>query len=301
MADGADDEFLGMSQGTMASTAMGAGTGALQGGMIGAGIGSLFPGAGTAIGAGIGAVAGGLLGGTAGYMQGMSTQEAQEAAQKAASIQASGLRESQAITQPWTEAGQAALQSQQALAGLLGPEAQAAAIGQLEASPQFQSMLAQGERAILQNAAATGGLRGGNVQAMLAQYRPQLLSSVIEQQYARLGGLAGGGLTAGMGQAGIGADIAAAQAGGAKTAAELEYALKQQQAGMLMAPLQAGAQMLPLLANFPGLGGEPTPTTTPTTTAGGMQGPGSSSTVYLPSSGQGTIDGVTYQYTPAGG
>jgi hypothetical protein len=47
---------------------------------------------------------------------------------------------------------------------------------------------------LLQRASATGGLRGGTVQGALAQFRPQLLSSLIEQQYGRLGGIAGAGL-----------------------------------------------------------------------------------------------------------
>lgn len=95
------------------------------------------------------------------------------------------------------QAGLGSLQAQQALVGLLGPEAQQAAIAQLEASPQFQSLVAQGEAGILANAAATGGVRGGNTQAALAQFRPGLLSSIIEQQYARLGGLSGMGAQAG--------------------------------------------------------------------------------------------------------
>jgi len=63
----------------------------------------------------------------------------------------------------------------------------------------------QGENAILQNASATGGLRGGNVQAALAQFRPALLSSLIEQQYGRLGGLTaiGQNAAAGVGNAGM--------------------------------------------------------------------------------------------------
>lgn len=99
----------------------------------------------------------------------------------------------------YQEAGLGALEAQQALAGLLGPEAQQAAIAQLEASPQFQSMVAQGERAILANAAATGGVRGGNTMAALAQFRPQMLSNIIEQQYSRLGGLSGMGAQVGQG------------------------------------------------------------------------------------------------------
>jgi len=86
-------------------------------------------------------------------------------------------------------AGSTALQQQQALTGALGPEAQAAAISSIEQSPQMQAMIQQGENAMLQNASATGGLRGGNVQAAMAQFRPQILSGLIDQQYNRLGGL----------------------------------------------------------------------------------------------------------------
>lgn len=90
--------------------------------------------------------------------------------------------------QPYDQAGVGALESQQALAGLRGPEAQRAAIDQLAASPEFQAQIEQGERALLQRAAATGGLRGGNVQEALAQFRPAMLSDLINQQYSRLGG-----------------------------------------------------------------------------------------------------------------
>ena len=93
------------------------------------------------------------------------------------------------LLQPYVEAGTPALQGMQALAGLGGAEAQRAAIGQLEASPLLQAQMEQGERALLQRASATGGLRGGNVQAALAQFRPQMLQQAIEQQYNRLGGL----------------------------------------------------------------------------------------------------------------
>lgn len=93
------------------------------------------------------------------------------------------------LLQPYVEAGTPALQGMQALAGLGGAEAQQAAIGQIEASPLLQAQMEQGERALLQRASATGGLRGGNVQAALAQFRPQMLQQAIEQQYNRLGGL----------------------------------------------------------------------------------------------------------------
>lgn len=96
--------------------------------------------------------------------------------------------------QPFQQAGAQAFKQQQAIAGLRGPEAQRAAIAQIEQSPFLQSQIQQGEEALLQRASATGGLRGGNIQAALAQFRPQMLQQAIEQQYGRLGGFAGAGL-----------------------------------------------------------------------------------------------------------
>lgn len=95
---------------------------------------------------------------------------------------------------PFAEAGLPAFQQQQALVGLAGPEAQKQAIAAIAASPEMAAMTQQGEEAILARASATGGLRGGNTQAALAQFRPQVLSQLINQQYGRLGGIAGTGL-----------------------------------------------------------------------------------------------------------
>jgi hypothetical protein len=96
--------------------------------------------------------------------------------------------------QPFQQAGAQAFEQQRALAGLGGTAAQQAAINQIEQNPLFQSQIRQGEEALLQRASATGGLRGGNIQAALAQFRPQMLQQAIEQQYGRLGGIAGTGL-----------------------------------------------------------------------------------------------------------
>jgi hypothetical protein len=95
---------------------------------------------------------------------------------------------------PYMGAGLQAFQQQQELSGLRGPQAQRAMISNLEASPEYQALARQGEEAILQRASATGGLRGGNVQAALAQFRPAMLQQLIDQQYQRLGGFAGTGL-----------------------------------------------------------------------------------------------------------
>lgn len=134
--------------------------------------------------------------------------------------------EIQKMLSPYVQAGQPALTAQQDLLGLNGMDKQGVAVGNIQNSPMFGQIAQQGEDAILQNAAATGGLRGGNTQAALAQFRPQLLQQMIDQQYQRLGGLTqlGQASAAGVGAAGqqTGTNIAgliqqqgAAQAGGA--------------------------------------------------------------------------------------
>jgi hypothetical protein len=109
------------------------------------------------------------------------------------------------LLKPYTEAGVPALEAQQAFLGLRGPEAEAAAIERIRGGETFQALAGQGEEALLQRASATGGLRGGNIQGALAQFRPQLLSSLIEQQYGRLGGMTSLGQksAAGVGEAGM--------------------------------------------------------------------------------------------------
>jgi hypothetical protein len=105
------------------------------------------------------------------------------------------------LMSPYVTAGIPALEAQQAFLGLRGPEAEQAAIERIRGGETFQALSQQGEEALLQRASATGGLRGGNIQGALSQFRPQLLSSLIEQQYGRLGGLAQSGQAAAAGQA----------------------------------------------------------------------------------------------------
>lgn len=112
----------------------------------------------------------------------------------------------QELLKPFVEGGRTALGAQQQLIGLGTPEEQAAAIAQLEQSPMMRALTQKGENAILQQASATGGLRGGNTQAALAQFRPQMLAQLIENQYGRLGGLStlGANAAVGQGTAGMG-------------------------------------------------------------------------------------------------
>jgi len=134
------------------------------------------------------------------------------------------------LLEPYTEAGPPALEAQQGLIGLRGTAEQQRAISDIEASPLLQALTRQGEEAILQRASATGGLRGGNVQGALAQFRPAMLQEAIDTQFQRLGGLTelGQRSAAGVGAQGIATGQAiggyltqrgAAQAGGTLAAA----------------------------------------------------------------------------------
>ena len=111
----------------------------------------------------------------------------------------------QKVLAPYVNAGTGALGAQQDLIGLNGAGAQQAAINGIQSSPQFQTLQKQGTDAILANASATGGLRGGNVQGAFAQFSPQLLAQLIDQQYGRLGGITqiGQNSAAGVGNAGM--------------------------------------------------------------------------------------------------
>ena len=111
------------------------------------------------------------------------------AAQKGIDFQQGMFDQTQEDMQPYMDAGANSLQQQQALSGALGPEAQQAAYDSVQNSAGFQSALNQGETTLLQNASATGGVRGGNTAGALAQYAPQLLNQAIDQRYSQLGGL----------------------------------------------------------------------------------------------------------------
>jgi len=152
------------------------------------------------------------------------------------------------LTQPYIGAGPGALQAMQGLAGLRGAAEQQAAINQIQQSAQFQELARQGEQGILQNAAATGGLRGGNVQAALSQFRPALLNQLIESQYGKLAGLTQLGSTSSenllrLGQASA-AGVGAAGQQSAQNIGNLMAAQGAAQAGGMIGAANAQAQGL---------------------------------------------------------
>lgn len=148
----------------------------------------------------------------------------------------------QKLLEPYVGAGSNAVTAQQNLIGLGGNAEQQKAIDALKNSAQFGELTRQGENSILQNASATGGLRGGNVQASLAQFRPQLLSQMIEQQYGRLGGIAQLGQASAAGQASAGLQTGSniANLYGQQGAAQAGNALAQGQANANFASGIAG-------------------------------------------------------------
>lgn len=173
----------------------------------------------------------------------MASKAASSAANKAAGAQGAAadaqIAESQRqfdaiqeLLKPYTQAGTGALAQQQALLGLGGPNAQQEAISAVASGPQMQALTQQGENAILQNASATGGLRGGNLQGALAQFRPQMLSQLLQQQYGNLGGLVGIGqnAAAGVGNAGMNSSNQIINALGQQGSAQAGAALAQGQA-----------------------------------------------------------------------
>lgn len=136
----------------------------------------------------------------------------------------------QKLLEPYVTAGTGSLATQKDLMGLNGNDAQQAAIAGIANGPEMAALSKQGENAILQNASATGNLRGGNVQASLAQFRPQLLAQLIQQRYQNLGGITslGQNAAAGTGNAGM------------QSANAITAALNQQGAAQAGAALAAG-------------------------------------------------------------
>ena len=145
----------------------------------------------------------------------MSSRSARKAADAQSRSAEQGIQEQRRqfdaatrLFQPYVDAGVGSIGQQEALLGLAGPEAQAEAIAAIETGPRFQALARQGEEAMLQTASATGGLRGGNIQAALGQFRPQMLQSMIQQQFQDLGSLTS------IGQASAARQAAAGQATG---------------------------------------------------------------------------------------
>lgn len=88
----------------------------------------------------------------------------------------------------------------QALGGLSdyymgGPQGQQSFYDNAMQSPAYQNLMNTGEEAVLRNAAATGGLRGGGTQQALAQNSQNVLQGLVNQNLQGLQGFANPNLT----------------------------------------------------------------------------------------------------------
>jgi len=119
-----------------------------------------------------------------------------EAAQAAAAESGRQFDITQEQAAPFREAGLGALKEQQAMLGLLGPEAQREVMASLEESPAQQFIRNRAQRALLRNQAAIGGLGGGNIRTALQQQATGFAQQDIQNQFNRLGTLTGGGQAA---------------------------------------------------------------------------------------------------------
>lgn len=187
-----------------------------------------------------GAAVAGLAVGSSGILSSIfGGNAASKAAQQQAAAQMAALAQQkqefaqiQQLLSPFVQQGQGALTMQGNIAGANGNAAQQAAISAMQNSPIFQGLNQQGQDAILANSSATGGLRGGNTNAALAQFSPSLLNSLLQQQFGNLGSLSAlgenaaamqgnlgqqntnqvSGLLSGIGQAQAGGTLGQAQA-----------------------------------------------------------------------------------------
>jgi hypothetical protein len=170
-------------------------------------------------------------------------EAAQEAAQDAANVQAQGAQTAEQginrrfdITQenlrPFQEAGVAALGQQQALLGIGGEEAQNEAFAAFNESPGQKFMRDRARKQRMRSAGSLGGIGGGNIRAALSELDTGFAQQDFNNQFGRLGQIAGQGQNAvtNIGQFGATAANQAGNAGMAGAEARASGILGGQQA-----------------------------------------------------------------------
>lgn len=164
-------------------------------------LGAIAPAIGTALG---GPLGGALGGGVSALLGGSSNKnaigDANSATQLGLTNAENALNAQYGKTEsnfnPFITGGQQAFGQEGDILGLHGGGAQQSIIDQLKASPLFQSMFRTGQDTVLNNASATGGLRGGNTASSLANFGSDTLAQVIQQQLQNLSGVSQQGLSA---------------------------------------------------------------------------------------------------------
>lgn len=185
--------------------------------------------------------------------------DAEKSAKRAGEIQAQGQEAgiaeqrrqfdlTRADFQPIQEAGNLARQAQQDLLGLSGAEAQSNAFSQFDSSPGQQFLRDRAQKNLLRNSAAIGGLGGGNVRSALVQQGIGFAQQDFQNQFGRLGQLAGQGQAAAtnVGQFGANASTNIQQGliGGSQARASGILGAQQAKAGAQDAGTQFGTSLL---------------------------------------------------------
>lgn len=123
------------------------------------------------------------------------------------------LAASQGRLDTYETAGTDALSQIRGILGLNGNDAQAASVAALQNSPLFKSLMRGGQDILLNNASATGGLRGGNFERGLADFSSDTLAQTIQQMIGNWSGLSTAGQNATEFGAGLGQNNANMLAG----------------------------------------------------------------------------------------
>lgn len=140
---------------------------------------------------------------------------------------------------------QSELESIPAFSKISAQEAQAQAFAKLQESPGQQFLRKRAQRNLVRNASAIGGLGGGNVRSALVEQGVGFAAQDLQNQFGRLGQLAGQGqaATTSVGQFG-------AQSAG--NIANLNVAGSQARASGILGAQQARAQGQEQVAQFAG-------------------------------------------------
>ncbi|MBT8341038.1 MAG: tail fiber domain-containing protein [Desulfatitalea sp.] len=194
------------------------------------------------------------MGGIVDSIFGGGGDDAADAATDAAEISAESqrealeyLKEREAIPSQFSDEATTMLGGLYGLEG--GEGSQQALIDQAIASPLYGALMGgqeAGEDAILRSAAATGGLRSGNVQSNLYDYNTQLQNSALlnsyNQQLSGLHGLSGLGSNANQ-IASTMAGIGSTEAAGITAAAQAQQTANQQSINNLLGIGSLGVAM----------------------------------------------------------
>lgn len=127
---------------------------------------------------------------------GQAINTLQEGEGRGISALLSGLQGAEVSLNPFITGGNDAYQVQLAQSGALGADAQQKAFEAFNASPAQAFLRDQGEQSIARQASASGGLGGGALKADLQRFGTGLAQQDFQNQYNRLGELAGRGQSA---------------------------------------------------------------------------------------------------------